>query len=46
VTARDAQGSAGDRNPNAKGLLDGTDVRIVLAEEVGEQPWVVEMEFE
>ncbi len=46
VTAGDAQGSAGHRDANAERLLDGANVRIVLAEQIGEQPWIVELKFE
>ncbi len=46
MASRDAQGGAGHRDADAERLLDGADVRIVLAEQIGEQPWVVEVEFE
>ncbi len=46
VSARDAQGSAGHRDADAERLLDGADVRVVLAEQIGEQPWIVELKFE
>ncbi len=46
MASGDAQGGAGHRDANAEGLLDGADVRIVLAEQIGKQTWVVEMEFE
>jgi hypothetical protein len=46
VASRDAQGGAGRGDPNAERLLDGANVRIVLAEKVGKQPGVVEVELE
>jgi len=46
MAPRDAQGGAGRGDANAKRLLDGADVRIVLAEKIGKQPGVVEVEFE
>ncbi len=46
VASRDAQGGAGHRDANPERLLDGTDVRIVLAEQIGKQPWIVEVELE
>ncbi|HXN87027.1 MAG TPA: hypothetical protein VN867_13205 [Candidatus Binataceae bacterium] len=46
MASRDTQGGAGRGDANAERLLNGADVRIVLAEKVGKQPGVVEMEFE
>ena len=46
MPSRDAQGSTGRRDADAERLLDGADVRVVLAEQIGKQPWVVEMKFE
>jgi transposase len=46
MTSRDAQGGAGRADANAERLLDGADVRIVLAEQIGKQPRVVELEIE
>jgi hypothetical protein len=38
--------SAGDGDTDAEGRFDGADMRVVLAEQIGEQPGIVEMEFE
>src|SRR5208283_1621022 len=46
MASRNAQGSAGRADTDAERLLDGADVRVVLAEQIGKQPWVVEMKFE
>jgi hypothetical protein len=46
MSARDLERSAGDRDTDAEGLFDGADMRVVLAEQIGEQPGIVEVEFE
>jgi hypothetical protein len=44
--ARDTQCAAVDADPDAEPLLDYMDVSVVLAEEIGKEPMVVEVEFE
>jgi hypothetical protein len=40
---RDPERCAADADSYAERLLDGADVRIMLAEEIGEEPRVVEV---
>ena len=46
MAAGDSQRAAVDADPHAERLLDRADVRVVLAEQIGKQAMVVEMEFE
>jgi hypothetical protein len=46
VLARNFQRGPGHANPDSQRRLDSADVRVVLAEQIGEQARIVEMEFE
>jgi len=46
VRARNSERGAGDADANAERGLDGADVCVMLAEQVGKQTRIVEMEFE
>jgi hypothetical protein len=46
MSSGDAQRAAVDADPHAERLLDHVDVGVVLAEKIGEEPMVVEVEFE
>ncbi len=46
VRARDPERGAADADSYAECLLYGPDMRIMLSEEVGEEPRVVEVKFE
>jgi hypothetical protein len=44
--SRNTQRAAVDTDPHAERLLNHMDVGVVLAEEIGKEPMVVEVEFE
>src|SRR5208282_1918525 len=46
VRARNSQRGSGHANPDSQRRLDSADVRVVLAEQIGEQARIVEMKFE
>jgi hypothetical protein len=46
VRPRDAHRGTVDVDPNAERLLECADVRVVLAEQVGYQAGIVEVEFQ
>src|SRR5262249_50895951 len=46
MSARNPERRSRDSHTNAERLLDRANMSVVLAEQIGEQAWVVEMEFE
>jgi hypothetical protein len=46
VGAGDAQRGAADANPDAERLLDGSNMRVVLSQQIGKLSWIVEVKFE